>query len=182
MLRELGCAVIDADALAHEVIEPGQPAFDEIVRSFGAGVVGGDGQIDREMLGAIVFADSAKRKRLNAIVHPRVIEETERRLVELVRPGGPAIGVVEAALLIEAGNVKQFDRVVVAWCRVEQQRERLLYRGLSPKEAEQRIAAQMPISEKRRRATDEIDCSGSVEHTREQVEQLFARFQKLAAK
>ena len=181
MLRELGCTVIDADALAHTLIEPGQPAYEEVIREFGKGIVARDGTIDRAKLGEIVFADAKKRARLNQIVHPRVLLETERLLRELSRPAGPAVGVVEAALMIEAGAAKNFDRLVIAWCRPEQQRERLLARGLSAAQAEQRIAAQTPIEKKRRHATDEIDCSGTLEWTREQVGRLAIKFKELAA-
>lgn len=181
MLRELGCTVIDADALAHELIEPGQTAYAEAIREFGQGIVDAGGRINRARLGEIVFADANKLARLNQILHPRVIAETERQLAELDRPGGPAVAVVEAALLIEAGAHKGFDRLVVAWCRPEQQRERLAERGMSAEEADRRIAAQMPIEQKRRLATDEIDCSCTLEGTRQQVEQLAGKLLKLAA-
>jgi dephospho-CoA kinase len=181
ILRECGLTVIEADPLAHELLEPGQPAYDEVVREFGKGVLNKDGTINRAKLGEIVFADRAKLKRLNQIVHPRLIEVTEQRLAKLARPGGLPVAVVEAALLIEAGYHKRFDRLIVVWCRPEQQRERLLGRGLSQAQAEQRIAAQMPIEQKRRLATDEIDCSGSLKQTRQQVEQLAAKLKQLAA-
>ncbi|HEV3254851.1 MAG TPA: dephospho-CoA kinase [Candidatus Acidoferrales bacterium] len=181
MLRECGCAVLDADALAHELIEPGRPAFAEIVREFGPGVLEPGGRIDRAKLGAIVFADAEKLSRLNRIVHPRVFEELERRLAELARPGGPQVAVVEAALLIETGYDHELDRLIVVWCRPEQQRERLAARGLGPEQAESRIAAQMPMEEKRRRATDEIDASGSLTETRQQVERLAAKLKQAAA-
>jgi dephospho-CoA kinase len=181
MLRECGCAVLEADPLAHELIEPGRPAFAEIVREFGPGVLEPGGRIDRAKLGAIVFADADKLSRLNRIVHPRVFEELERRLEELARPGGPQVAVVEAALLIETGYDHELDRLIVVWCRPEQQRERLAARGLSPEQVESRIAAQMPVEEKRRRATDEIDTSGSLAETRRQVERLAAKLKQAAA-
>jgi dephospho-CoA kinase len=181
MLRECGCAVLEADPLAHELIEPGRPAFAEIVHEFGAGVLEPGGRIDRGKLGAIVFADAEKLSRLNRIVHPRVFEELERRLEELARPGGPQVAVVEAALLVETGYDHELDRLIVVWCRPEQQRERLAARGLTPEQAENRIAAQMPVEEKRRRATDEIDTSGSLAETRRQVERLAAKLKQAAA-
>lgn len=181
MLRECGLTVIEADLLAHELLEPGQPAYDEVVQEFGKGVLNRDGTINRAKLGEIVFVDPAKLERLNQIVHPRVVGVTEQRLAKLARPGGLPVAVVEAALLIEAGYHKRFDRLIVVWCRTEQQRERLLGRGLSPAQAEHRIAAQMPIEQKRRLATDEIDCSGSLERTQQQVEQLAAKLKQLAA-
>jgi dephospho-CoA kinase len=172
MLRELGFRVIDADALGHEVIEPGTRAYGEIVREFGAGVVGADGRIDRGKLGAIVFADAEKLKRLNAIVHPRVEEEMVRLFGEWEKNGVADAAFVEAALLVEAGYQKNLDGLVVAWCRPEQQIERLLARGLSEVEARRRIAAQMPAGEKLKFATEKIDCSGTMEETRGQVEAL----------
>jgi dephospho-CoA kinase len=180
MLREFGCAVLEADPLAHELIEPGRPAFAEIVREFGPGVQEPGGRIDRAKLGAIVFADREKLSRLDRIVHPRMFEELERRLAELARPGGPPVAVVEAALLVETGYDRELDRLIVVWCRPEQQRARLASRGLSPEQVESRIAAQMPVEEKRRRATDEIDNSGSLTETRLQVERLATKL-KLAA-
>lgn len=172
MLRELGFRVIDADRLGHEVIEPGTRAYDEIVREFGAGVVGVDGRIDRGKLGALVFADRAKLQRLNAIVHPRVEEEMVRLFAEWEKSGVKDAAFVEAALLVEAGYQKNLDGLVVAWCKPEQQIERLLARGLSEAEARRRIAAQMPAEEKLKFATEKIDCSGTMAETRRQVEAL----------
>ena len=172
MLRELGFRVIDADALGHQVIEPGTRAYDEIVREFGAGVVGVDGRIDRGKLGALVFADRAKLERLNSIVHPRVEEEMVRLFAEWEKSGVKDAAFVEAALLVEAGYQKNLDGLVVAWCKPEQQIERLLARGLSEAEARRRIAAQMPAEEKLKFATEKIDCSGTMAETRRQVEAL----------
>jgi len=178
MLREMGFNVIDADALGHTVIEPGTRAYDEIVREFGTGVVGADGRIDRGKLGAIVFADGEKLKRLNVIVHPRVEEEMVRQFAEWEKSGVADAAFVEAALLVEAGYQKNLDGLVVAWCRPEQQMERLLARGLSEVEARRRIASQMPAEEKLKFATEKIDCSGSLEETRRQVEELAAKLRR----
>jgi dephospho-CoA kinase len=178
MLRELGFHVIDADALGHSVIEPGTPAYDEIVREFGASVVGADGRVDRGKLGAIVFADAEKLKRLNAIVHPRVEEGMVQQFAEWEKSGVKDAAFVEAALLVEAGYQKNLDGLLVAWCRPEQQLERLLARGLREVEARRRIAAQMPVEEKLKYATEKIDCSGSLEETRWQVEELAARLRR----
>lgn len=172
MLREMGFHVIDADRLGHEVIEPGKPAYEEIVREFGAGVVGRDRRIDRGKLGAIVFADAAKLGRLNKIVHPRVEEEMVRQFAEWEKSGVKDAAFVEAALLVEAGYQKNLDGLVVAWCKPEQQVERLIARGLSEVEARRRIASQMPVEEKLKFATVKIDCSGTLEETRRQVEEL----------
>lgn len=172
MLRELGFHVIDADRLGHEVIEPGTPAYDEIVREFGAGIVGADRRIDRGKLGAIVFADVGKLERLNKIVHPRVEAEMVRQFAEWEKSGVKDAAFVEAALLVEAGSQKNLDGLVVAWCQPEQQLERLIARGLSELEARRRIAAQMPAEEKLKFATVKMDCSGTLEETRRQVEEM----------
>jgi dephospho-CoA kinase len=172
MLREMGFHVIDADALGHSVIEPGGPAYDEIIREFGAGVIGANGRIDRGKLGAMVFADRGKLERLNAIVHPRVEEEMVRQFAEGEKSGVKDAVFVEAALLVEAGYQKNLDGLVVVWCRPEQQMERLLARGLKEVEARRRIAAQIPAEEKLKFATEKIDCSGSLEETRRQVQEL----------
>ena len=181
IMRELGCTVLDADTLAHRLIEPGQPAYDEVVREFGSSILRPDGTIDRKALGAIVFADSARLDRLNRIVHPRVIAARDLQLTEMELGNPRGIAVVEAALLIEAGYHKNLDRLVVAWCRPEQQRERLRNRGLSSEEIEQRIAAQMPVDEKRILADTVIDCSGELKDTKRQVVELVARLHIEAA-
>lgn len=178
MLREMGFHVIDADALGHEVMEPGTRAFEEIKREFGEGVIGEDGRIDRGKLGAVVFADRAKLERLNAIVHPRVEEEMVRKFSEWEKSGVKDAAFVEAALLVEAGYQKNLDGLVVVWCRPEQQLERLLARGLSEGEARRRIAAQMPAEEKLKYATEKIDCSGTLEDTRRQVGELAERLRR----
>ncbi len=181
MLREQGFLVLDADALAHHLTEPGQPAHEEIVREFGDGICDPRGKIDRARLAAVVFADHAKLARLNRIVHPRVIETLDRQLAEWEQTHPRGVAVVEAALLVEAGAHKRLDRLVVVWCRPEQQMERLLARGMSAEEAQRRIAAQMPLEEKRRLADFQIDCSETIEDTRRQVERLVAHCKQLAA-
>lgn len=181
MLREQGCAVLEADPIAHKMIERGGPAYDDLLREFGPGVFQPDGSVDRKRLGAIVFSDAERRKQLNRIVHPHVIRWQEEKLAEWESMGLP-FGIIEAALLIEAGYHTRMDRLVVCWCRPEQQIERLTARGLSREQAEARIAAQMPIEEKRRFASDEIDCSGTLEHTREQTVSLVACLKDMASK
>ncbi len=177
ILRELGCLVLEADPLAHRVQQPGQPAYEEVLREFGRGILAADGAIDRKKLGPIVFADPAKRGRLNQIVHPHVIAAQEAQLDAWERERAD-LGIIEAPLLIEAGYHARMDRVVVVWCTRGQQMARLLARGMSPADAFQRIAAQMPVEEKRRLAQDSIDCSGTMEHTRAQTEALVARLRK----
>ena len=181
LLREFGFPVLDADALAHKLIEPGQAAYDEVTREFGLSIIGADGRVDRAKLAAIVFADRAKLDRLNAIVHPRVEAALLRQFEEWERNGIRDAAFVEAALIIEAGIHKKLDGLVVAWSKPEQQFERLRARGLSEDEARRRIAMQLSVAEKLRYATEKIDCSGSLEETRRQVEALAARLRRKAA-
>jgi dephospho-CoA kinase len=178
MLREMGFAVLDADSLAHKLIEPGQPAYTEVLNEFGPSIADPAGRVDRARLAAIVFADRAKLDRLNAIVHPRVADVILRQFDEWQRNGTRDAAFVEAALLIESNIHKTLDGLVVAWCRPEQQLQRLLARGLSEAEARRRIAAQMPVEEKLRCATEKIDCSGPLEQTRRQVEALASRLRR----
>jgi len=175
MLRGMGFHVIDADGLGHTLMEPGTPAYEEIVREFGMGVAGTDGRIDRGKLAAVVFQDRGKLARLNGILHPRVEQEILQQFAEWEKGGVRDAVFVEAALLVEAGYQKNLDGLVVAWCRPEQQMERLRARGLSEEEARQRIAAQMPAEDKLQYATEKIDCSRSLEETRREVERLVER-------
>ena len=175
MLRELGFAVLDADALGHKLIEPGQAAYAEVIQEFGPSITDSSGRIDRSKLGAVVFADRARLDRLNAIVHPRVAEVILSQFEVWRRAGVRDAVFVEAALLIESGIHKKLDGLVVVWCKPEQQLERLLARGLSETEARRRISAQLPVEEKLRLATEKIDCSASLEETRRQIEALAAK-------
>ncbi len=179
ILRELGCRVLEADKIAHQLIEPGGAAYEEVVREFGRGILTPEALVDRQKLGALVFADPKLLARLNAIVHPPVLEEQMRQLATIEKADPYAIAVVEAALLIEAGFDKKLEFMIVTWCTPGQQLARLTQpssgRGLTTQQARQRIAAQMPIDEKRSRANEVIDCSGTLEHTRAQVIALFAK-------
>jgi dephospho-CoA kinase len=182
MLREIGFDVLDADSLAHKLIEPGQPAYDEVLREFGPAILDPDKRVNRAKLAAIVFDDQAKLARLNAILHPRVEAAAHLQFDKWSRNGTRAAAFIEAALLVEAGYHKRLDGLVVTWCRPEQQIERLRARGLTEQQARQRIAAQLPVEEKLRYATEKIDCSGSLEDTRRQVEVLAAKLRHIAAK
>jgi dephospho-CoA kinase len=183
MLRDLGFEVLDADSLARELIEPGQTAYEEVLRDFGPGILdlnSSTEQIDRKKLAGVVFADRAKLDRLNAIVHPRVQEAILRQFEEWACEGDVGVAFVEAALLVEAGYQKYLDGLVVTWCEPEQQLERLRARGLSDEEARNRIAAQLPVEEKLKLATERIDCSGSLEDTRAQVHALAEKLRRAA--
>jgi dephospho-CoA kinase len=184
MMSELGCHVLNADRMAHALIAPGEPAYDEIRRQFGPNVLAADGSIDRAGLAAVVFADAAKLASLNAIVHPLVLRELDRELERLSRIDPHGVAVIEAALLIESGYNQRLDRLVLVTCTREQQLERLTNpafgRAMSREQAEKRIAAQMPLDEKRKLAHDEIDCSGSLEYTKRQVRMRVEQFRQMA--
>ena len=175
MLREMGFTVLEADSVAHQLIAPGLPAYGEIVREFGSSVVNADNTIDRSALGAIVFADRAKLDILNAIVHPKVEAQLAAEFEKLQKDRTRKAAFVEAALIVEAGLHKNLDGVVVVWCKPEQQLARLIERGLSHDEARKRIAAQLPLEEKLRYATEKIDSSGSLANTRRQAQALTAK-------
>jgi dephospho-CoA kinase len=181
MLRELGFPVLDADSISHRLMEPRQPAHDEILREFGPDVANSSGRIDRGKLAAVAFAHPDKLARLNAILHPRVEQAMLLQFDAWERSGFRDAAFVEAALLVEAGFTKYLDGLVVTFCTPAQQLERLLARGMSEVEAHRRIAAQLPINEKLRHATYTIDCSGSLESTRAQVESLAAKLHKLGS-
>lgn len=178
MLRNRGCAVLEMDPIGHRLLEAGTAAYEEVVGEFGRDILS-DGAIDRSKLAARVFSDTAKRNRLNAILHPPILEEVRKWFASLDRPGGPAFAVAEAALIFESGYSKELDSTVVCWCPAEQQLARLEQRGLSHEEAQARLAAQMPIDEKRKLADEGIDCSKSLEETERQVEALVEKLGKL---
>jgi len=181
LLREMGFPVIDADPIAHKLMEPGQPAHDEVLQEFGAEVAGADGRIDRAKLGAIVFAYPEKLAKLNAILHPRVEQILLKQYEEWERSGVRDAAFVEAALLVESGFVNHLDGLIVAWCEPEQQVARLKARGMNEVDAKHRILAQLPLEDKLLRATYSIDCSGTMESTRAQVRALAATLRKSAA-
>ncbi|HXU39153.1 MAG TPA: dephospho-CoA kinase [Blastocatellia bacterium] len=175
VLADLGCATFDADKIAHLAMEPGRPAYDDLLREFGEGVLAADGSIDRKTLGTIVFADEARRKRLNEIVHPRVIEEQNRLLGDAEARDPNGIAVIDAALMIESGGYKRFDKLIVVYCDRETQIERLMRRaGIARELAEQRLAAQMSSEDKLRYADYRINTQGTSEETRRLVIDVHA--------
>ncbi len=183
MFEELGAKVIDADRIGHELLGSTQPPYNEIVRRFGKEVLAASGEIDRRRLGAIVFSDAAKLRELNAILHPRIIERVEAEAQRYRAQDPRAVILVDAALIFEAGIGSRFEKLLVAWCPPEMQIERLMAKaGLSRKKAEQRVASQIPADEKRRRADYVIDCSGSLEDTRKQVERIFLELRRIVVR
>jgi dephospho-CoA kinase len=181
LLRDRDCQVLELDPLGHELLEPGQAAYDEVLREFGNGILGPGDKVDRAKLGAIIFSETAKRERLNQILHPRILQVVLQWFSALDRPDGPDLAVAEAALLFEAGFHKELDKLIVCWARPDQQLSRLMERGLSREQASLRIAAQMPAEEKRALADEVIDCSGSFEETERQLGMVFAKLQRIAA-
>lgn len=176
-LRELGAPVIDADELARQVVEPGQPAYEDVVREFGPGVLAGDGTLDRKRLAEIVFADDKKRKRLGQITHPRIAQLALAQTAELAARGAPIV-IYEAALLVENGIHKNLGGLIVVKAEPEQQLARAAARdGTGAEAARARIASQLPLADKLAVATHVIDNSGTPEETRRQVERLWRELQ-----
>jgi dephospho-CoA kinase len=179
----LGAKTIDADVLAREAVTIGSPGLEKVVRRFGRGVLRSDGQLDRDAVGRIVFADAEARRDLEAIVHPEVYRAISNWLASLgegPQPGG-AVAIADIPLLFETNRQEDFDVVVVAACPREKQLERLAARGMPLEEAERRIRAQLPIDEKARRANYVIDTSGTFEETDTQVARVWADLRTLAA-
>jgi dephospho-CoA kinase len=173
LIAELGVPVLDADVLAREVVEPGQPALAEVAAAWPA-AIGPDGKVARKKLADIVFADPAQRLRLEAIMHPRIQALSDERFAALAKKGH-ALAFYEASLLVESGRYKDFDGLVVVTASPESQLERVLARGdLSEADAQARIDAQLPLLAKVRVATHLVDNDGDLEGTKEQVGRLVA--------
>ncbi len=180
-LQALGAQVIDADGVGHELLHPPNPVYNKVVSHFGREILNPSGEIDRGRLGSIVFGDPWKLSELNSIVHPGLIARVEERAAEFRARHAQAVIVVDAALIYESGIVDRFAKILVAWCRPEQQLERLTAKtGISREDALRRITSQISAEEKRRRADYVIDCSGSLAETRAQAEALYPEMKRLA--
>lgn len=174
MFAARGAAVVDADRVARTLQEPGQPCFMQIVETFGREMVGSDGQLDRSRLATLIFGDTAARRRLEAIMHPAIRQAVSAAL-QRAEAAGASLGVVEAALILEAGQRARYDCLVVVAAPVEVQLERLMrQRGLAEAEARQRIAAQWPTESKAAAADFVIDNGGELAATAAQVDALLA--------
>jgi len=172
--RDLGCHVLDADKTAREVVEPGTWGLAQIVREFGSDILQPSGEIDRKVLAAIVFTHEEKLQLLNSIVHPLVIEEQDRWIKTLERDDPNGVAIIDAALMIESGSYRRFDKIIVVWCEPAIQLTRLMLRDdLSESEAKKRITAQMPQEEKKRFADLLIDTTGDLKDVRRQVDRIF---------
>jgi dephospho-CoA kinase len=174
MLARRGAVVIDADVLAREVVEPGQPALAEIVREFGRDVLQPDGTLDRKRLGAVVFGDPDRRRRLEAITHPAIRERFARRLAGLMSSGFDGIVIFDAPVMIESGNYRNMDTVVVVATDEETQIRRLVARdGIGREDALRKVRSQMPIAEKASLADHVIDNGGDRAATEAAVERIW---------
>ncbi len=192
MFATLGAQVIQADAIAHELMRPGETVYDEVVRHFGSEIVKPDGTIDRKKLAELAFGGDRVQE-LNKIVHPAVIWRQEQWMAEIAANEPNAIAIVEAALIFEASVSRRFDRLIVVTCTPEQKKQRFAERMLSPQErynpeklqavyteAERRIRAQMPDSEKVAAAHFVIDNSGSLKRTEAQVLEVYDKLKAMA--
>lgn len=173
-LAGLGCFLIQADELGHQVIEPGGEAYESVVALFGREILNAHGAIDRKRLAALVFADPERLAQLNALVHPPVKAREKALAAAFARDHPDGIAVTEAAILVETGSYKDYDRLIVAVCRPEQQVERAMERdGASREEVLNRLRRQIPLDEKTRYADFVIDTSGSKENTLQQVRTVY---------
>jgi dephospho-CoA kinase len=173
---ELGCHVLDADVTAREVVMPGTPGLNALTEAFGKEILNTDGTLDRKRLGALVFADENQRQRLNHILHPFIIARQDEIMNAWEAEDPEGIGIIDAALMIESGGYKRFDKLIVVHCRPEVQLERLILRDkLSREEAERRINSQMPQEEKQKFADYLIDTSDGFDLTRARTTEVYNR-------
>ena len=174
VFEELGAHVLDADQTAREVVMPGTPGLRAVTEAFGEEILNPDGTLNRKQLGAVVFADEEQRQRLNSLLHPFIIARQDEILNEWEAKDPHGIGIVDAALMIESGGYRRFDKLIVVHCRPEVQLERLMLRDkLSRDEAQRRIDAQMPQEEKQKFADYLIDTSDGFELTRAQTNKVY---------
>lgn len=179
-LAELGCLLIQADEIGHQVEQEGAEAYEEIVREFGPGILRPDRQIDRRLLAAQVFGYADRLKKLNEIVHPLVRARIDKMLADFAAREPDGIAVTEAAILVETGSYRQYDRLIVVVASEEQQIERAMERDhISRQEALDRMRRQMPLAEKVKFANYIIDTSGSKEHTIEQTRKVYESLRSL---
>ncbi|HLG98576.1 MAG TPA: dephospho-CoA kinase [Bryobacteraceae bacterium] len=180
-LADLGCYLIEADQLGHEVLLPGGEAYQGVIREFGREILDSDANIDRKRLAALVFDRPERLEMLNKMVHPPVGERQRRMIAEIAQRDPKAIVVVAAAILVETGSYKRYDRLIVVTCTREQQIERAMKRGaLTREEVLARLSRQLPLEEKVRVADYVIDTSGTKENTLEQVRAVYNSLRSLS--
>jgi len=176
----LGCHLIEADQLGHEVLLPDGEAYADVVREFGREILNPDGTIDRKRLAAQVFGEPERLARLNELVHPHVIRREQELMDQFARLDPNGITVLEAAILIETGTYKRFDRLILVECDEELQIERALKRGNGDRsEVLARLERQMPVVEKRKFADYVIDTSGSKEETLTRVREVYDSLRRI---
>jgi dephospho-CoA kinase len=179
VLADLGCHVLDADETAREVVAPGSEGLKAVVAEFGSGILQGDGTLDRSKLGTLVFENSEKRAVLNSTLHPFIIAQQDQHLREWEAEHPKGIAVVDAALMVESGGYKRFDKLIVVYCRPEVQLQRLMARNnLSHDNAARRISAQMSQDEKKKFADYLIDTSDGFEAARKRTEEVYGELTK----
>jgi dephospho-CoA kinase len=182
MFKKAGAIIIDADRIAREVVKKGMPAYGEIVAQFGTEVLLPDGEINRNMLGDIIFNDPHKKQLLNRIVHPHVNEEVNRQIKQTQKTHPNAVVVLDVPLLFEAGMHNNLSEIIVVYIPQDIQIQRLMKRDrISEANALARVQSQMPIEEKKQQATLVIDNSGTIENTRRQTLDIFKRLKDSAA-
>jgi dephospho-CoA kinase len=172
--RTRGAQVVDADELARELVQPGQPALAEIQAAFGRAILAPDGRLRRDELAQIVFADAAAREKLEAILHPRISERWLAR-IETWRRENRALAVVVIPLLFETRAESHFDKIICVACSAPAQRERLLARGWTPEQIRQRLAAQWPVEQKISRADFVVWTDGALDTQARQLERIFVK-------
>jgi dephospho-CoA kinase len=178
-LARWGCFLIQADEIGHQVLAPGGEAYEGVVREFGREMLAADGAIDRPRLAALVFNDPGRLARLNAIVHPPVLRREEELSAEFFARNPHGIAVVEAAILIETGSYRRFDKLILVFCAQEQQIERALRReGSVEADIRARIGRQMLLEEKRKYADFVIDTSGTKDETLQQARAVYEALRK----
>jgi dephospho-CoA kinase len=181
-LAQLGCYLIEADELGHQVLLPGGEAYDAVVNEFGEQILDEDRYIVRRKLSALVWDQPERLAKLNSFVHPAVYAREDRTTEEIGHKDPAAIIVVEAAILVETGSYRRFDRLIVVVCTLEQQVERAMKRSrYSKEEVLARLRRQLPLEEKVRVADYVIDTSGAKEHTLDQVKTVYNSLRSLSA-
>lgn len=181
-LADLGCHLIEADELGHQVLLPGGEAYDAVVHEFGSEILDSDGLIDRTKLSGLVWNAPERLQKLSSLVHPPVIAREERMIAEIAKSDPQAIVLVAAAILVETGRYKRFDRLIVVVCNRDQQIERAVQRGpYSREQVLARLSRQLPLEEKLRVADYVIDTSGTKENTLDQVRAVYGSLRSLSA-
>ncbi|MGA3141461.1 MAG: dephospho-CoA kinase [Verrucomicrobiota bacterium] len=173
-LRSRGAQVVDTDELARQLVQPGQPALNEIQAAFGKKIVAPGGRLRRDELARIVFSDAPAREKLEAILHPRIRERWLAQ-IETWRKENRALAVVMIPLLFETRAESHFDKIICVACSAATQRERLLARGWTPEQIQQRLAAQWPVEQKISRADFVVWTEGALDAHAQQLERIFVK-------